>query len=192
VVHQDLHIHTTFSANDNAVVPEQTVALIASIKHAKTIGISDHFENLVNGDFDVYEKEVRQAGFKVGAEIDGHPWVNEAIGYQLDYYIFHCRNQAADYRSLDLLLMTGKPVIIAHPNALDTDLKRVSAECLIEINNRYVWRNDWRAYYNPHKESFRFILSSDAHQPNWLGQAAAHHAAEQLGIKEHLVFKVQQ
>lgn len=149
MLEQDLHIHTTFSAGDNSVVPEQTVALVASIKHAKTIGISDHFENLVDGVFDVYEKEVRKAGLKVGAEIDGHPWVNAAMGFQLDYFIFHCRDQTADYRALDLLLSTGKPVIVAHPNALDTDLKRVSTDCLIEINNRYIWRTDWTSYYGP-------------------------------------------
>jgi hypothetical protein len=32
------------------------------------------------------------------------------------------------------------------------------------------------------------IISSDAHQPNWLGQAVAQHAATQLGIEGHKVF----
>jgi hypothetical protein len=31
-------------------------------------------------------------------------------------------------------------VIVAHPTAFDTDLGRVPSECLIEINNRYVWK----------------------------------------------------
>ena len=189
MLNQDLHIHTTYSATDNSVVPEQTVALVASIKHAETIGISDHFESLVDGNFERYEQDVRKAGLKVGAEVGGHSWVTEARDYPLDYYIFHCRDQAADYRALGELLMTDKPVIVAHPNMFMTNLNRVPPECLIEINNRYIWRSDWESYYSPFKDRFRFILSSDAHQPNWLGQAAAFRAAEQMGIKEHLVFQ---
>jgi histidinol phosphatase-like PHP family hydrolase len=169
-------------------VPEQTVALVAAVRHAVVVGISDHFECLVNGDFEGYEKEVRLAGLKVGVEVDGHPWVDEAIKYDVDYYIFHCRDQRDDYRSLDNLLSVGKPVIIAHPNAFRTNLNRVPAECLIEINNRYVWRADWRNYYGPFPDRFKFVIGSDAHQPNWLGQAVAYYAAAQLGIKEHLVF----
>jgi hypothetical protein len=71
---------------------------------------------------------------------------------------------------------------------LDTNLSRIPTECLVEINNRYVWRTDWKPYYGPFKDRFKFVLSSDAHQPNWLGQAIAQHAAAQLGVKEHLVF----
>ncbi len=185
---QDLHIHTTFSATDNAVVPEQTVALVAGIRHAGIVGISDHFDCLVDGRFSAYEKEVRRAGMKLGTEVDGHGWVSEAVGYDMDYFIFHCRDQEADYRSLEKLLATGKPVIIAHPNAFDTDLSRVPPECLIEINNRYVWRTDWEPYYRPYRDKFRFVLGSDAHQPNWLGQAVARHAAAQLDIEEHILF----
>ena len=157
---------TTYSTSDNSVVPEQTVALVAAVKHAIIVGISDHFECLVNGDVEGYEKEIRQAGLKVGDEVDGHPWVNEATNYNVDYYIFHCRERYADYRSIDKLLTTGKPVIIAHPNVLSTNLNQVPSECLIEINNRYIWRSDWKQYYEPFKNQFRFVISSDAHQPN--------------------------
>jgi histidinol phosphatase-like PHP family hydrolase len=188
MLQQDLHIHTIFSASDHSVVPEQTIALVASLKHARVVGISDHFENLVDGNFDRYEKEVREAGLKVGVEVDGHPWVAEAMGYDVDYFIIHCRNHGADYRALDRLLTTGKPVIVAHPNALDTNLSRVPAECLIEINNRYVWRTDWEPFYRPYKDRFKFVIGSDAHQPNWLGQAVARYAAARLGIEEHIVF----
>jgi histidinol phosphatase-like PHP family hydrolase len=185
---QDLHIHTIYSENDSAVVPEQTVSLIAEIKHAEIVGISDHFDSLVNGNFERYGREVRKAGFRVGAEVDGHAWVDEAKDCNLDYYIFHCHDRDADYRSLERLLASEKPVIIAHPNALSTDLNRVPTECLIEINNRYIWRSDWDAFYRPFKNRFKFIISSDAHQPNWLGQAVARYAAARLGIEEHLVF----
>jgi hypothetical protein len=34
MLQQDLHIHTTYSTSDNLVVPEQTVALVAAVKHA--------------------------------------------------------------------------------------------------------------------------------------------------------------
>ena len=95
MVQQDLHIHTTFSTSDNSVVPEQTVSLVAAVKHAIIVGISDHFECLVNGSFEGYEKEIRQIGLKVGVEVDGHPWVDEATHYDVDYYIFHCRDQDA-------------------------------------------------------------------------------------------------
>jgi histidinol phosphatase-like PHP family hydrolase len=188
MLQQDLHIHTTFSTSDSSVVPEQTIAFIAAVKHAKIVGISDHFECLGNGSFEDYENEIRQLGLKVGVEVDGHPWVDGATNYNVDYYIFHCRDQNADYRSIDKLLTTGKPVIIAHPNALDTNLNHVPPDCLIELNNRYIWRSDWKQYYGPFTKQFKFVIGSDAHQPNWLSQAIAHHAAVQLGIAEHLVF----
>jgi hypothetical protein len=188
MLQQDLHIHTTYSKSDSAVAPEQTLDLVAAVRHANTIGISDHFECLVNGDFEGYEKEIRQVGFKVGVEVDGHPWVDEAKNYDVDYYIYHCRDQSADYRSLEKLVTTGKPVIIAHPNMFRTNLNHVPSECLVEINNRYVWRTDWKQYYAPFTNQFKFIFGSDAHQPNWLSQAVAHYVAVQLGIEEHLVF----
>ena len=188
MLEQDVHIHTTYSTGDSAVVPEQTVDLVASVKHAKIVGISDHFDYLVNGAFQSYAKDVRSAGLKVGVEIDGHPWVDEATQYDVDYYIFHCRDRNADYRSLDHLLATRRPVIIAHPNYFNTDLKRVAPDCFIEINNRYVWLTNWKQYYGPFASQFRFVIGSDAHQPNWLSQSVAQYAARQLGIKEHLVF----
>lgn len=190
MLEQDLHIHTIYSTGDSAIVPEQTIALIAAVRHARVVGISDHFEYLLDGVFERYEKEVRQAGLKVGTEVDGHAWADEATGYGVDYYVFHCRDKRADYQALERLLATGKPVIIAHPNALGTDLNRVPAECLVEINNRYVWRNDWKSFYSPFIERFRFLLSSDAHQPNSLGQAVARYAANELGVAEHLLFTV--
>lgn len=59
---QDLHIHTIWSSGDGAVVPEQTVELIAQIRHARVVGISDHFEYLVDGFIEAYVDEVRRAG----------------------------------------------------------------------------------------------------------------------------------
>lgn len=186
---QDLHIHTTYSENDKAIDPLQTIELIAKIKHAQVVGISDHFENLTNGSFETYAKTVVDHGLKLGVEVDGHLWTKEAAEYDVDYYIAHCRDSEADYRGLEYLLQTGKPVIVAHPNAFPTDLNRVPPECLIEINNRYVWRDDWLSFYTPHINRFKFVISSDAHQPNWLGQAVAQYAAKELGIKEHLIFE---
>lgn len=185
---QDLHIHTTYSANDSYVVPEQTVTLIAAVKHARIVGVSDHFENLTRGSFEQYAAEVSGHGLKVGVEVDGHPWAQQASEYEVDYYVMHCRDHALDYRAVELLLATGKPVVIAHPNILGTDLDLLPPECLIEINNRYVWRNDWRTYYTPFVDRFRFVISSDAHQPSWLGQSVARHVAAELGVTEHLVF----
>jgi DNA-binding transcriptional LysR family regulator len=184
---QDLHIHTTWSAFDSAVVPEQTLELIAAVRHARVAGISDHFEHI--GDrFDDYRHAVRAAGFRVGTEIDGHEHVVDAVQAPCDYRIFHCRDRAADYRALETLLAAGAPVIVAHPNAFDTDLDRVPPECLVELNNRYIWRCDWRQYYGRHRHRFRFVISSDAHQPNWLGQSVARAAAAELGIEEALLF----
>ena len=186
---QDLHIHTTYSVNDTAVVPEQTVALISRVKHAEVTGISDHFENFTSGTFDHYCRDIRAAGFKLGVEVDGYQWVKEAYEYPVDYFIFHCYDRDAEYKAVEQLLSAEVPVIIAHPNALGTDLNRLPPECIVEINNRYVWRNDWRGYYRPFTENFRFVIGSDAHQPHWLSQAVARSAARELGIKEHLLFE---
>ncbi len=111
---QDLHIHTTYSTTDHSVVPEQAVTLVAAVGHAQVVGISDHFECLVNGHFESYTREIRGAALKVGVEVDGHPWVDQAVTYPVDDFVFHCRDQQADYRSLDRLLATGKAVIDAN------------------------------------------------------------------------------
>jgi len=184
---QDLHIHTTWSHGDSAVVPEQTIELIAALGHARIVGISDHFEYVVEHFVD-YETAVRNAGLRLGIEVDGHPWVDAALAVDCDYRIFHCYDRAADYRALERLLASAAPVIVAHPNALDTDLRRVPPGCLVEINNRYVWRCDWWGFYGPHVGRFEFVIGSDAHQPNWLGQSVARHVAAELGVRERLLF----
>ncbi len=185
---QDLHIHSTWSDGDAAVVPEQTIGFIAALCHAEVIGISDHLELVGENAFEAYSQEVRAAGFKVGMEIDGHPWVPAAEGVVADYRIFHCYDRDADYRALDRLLETGQPVIVAHPNVLDTNLDRVPPECLIEINNRYVWCCNWRGFYGPFVDRFGFVIGSDAHQPNWLNQTVARYVAAELGVREKRLF----
>lgn len=185
---QDLHMHTVFSTGDGAIVPQQTVELIAAINHSEIIGISDHFDYLTGPVFGTYERAVRQYGFLLGTEVDGHSWVSDALQYPFDYYVYHCHNTGADYKGVERLLESGKPVIVAHPQALDTDLKRVPANALIEINNRYVFRYDWRNYYTPFLKQFRFILSSDAHQPHWLNHVVAGYVAKELGVENTIIF----
>lgn len=185
---QDLHIHTVFSAGDSAVVKEQTIELVSKVNHAVIIGISDHFESVAGENFTTYAKEVRSHNFKLGTEIDGHRRVDEAIEYPFDYFIIHCWDQAKDYKATSKLLLTGKPVIIAHPNAIGTNLYNVPEECLIEINNRYVYRYEWKNYFTNFKTKFRFVLSSDAHQPNWLNQNVSRYVANELGIEETILF----
>lgn len=184
---QDLHIHCQFSRYDSAVVPEQTAELIARVKHAQVTGISDHFEHFAEDGYDRYVETLRSLGLMVGTEVDGASYVELATGLDFDYYIYHCYDRAEDYRAVDKLLATDKPVVIAHPNALHTDLHRIPVECLVEINNRYVWQTDWLAFYGPHKDRFRYIISSDAHQPSQLGQSVARRVAAELGIRETLL-----
>ena len=183
---QDLHIHTTFSRNDSALVPEQTVQLVAAVGHARIVGISDHFESIVD-DFSTYADTVSSHGLLVGAEVNGAEWVQEAEAVEAQYYVYHCRDREADYRGAERLLSTGKPVIIAHPLMLETDLRRVPPDCLIEINNRYVWRGNWETL-RPFTASFAFVIDSDAHQPHWLNQNVARYVARELGIAETLLF----
>lgn len=185
---QDLHIHSTWSDTDGAVVPEQTIGLIAAAGHARIRGISDHFEMVVDR-WDDYRAEVLAAGLHLGTEVNGHEWVPAALDADCEYRIFHCWDRDADYRALETLLASGRPVIVAHPNALGTDLRRVPPECLVELNNRYIWRCDWHAEYGPWAGRFRFVISSDAHQPHWLGQGVARHVAAELGITETLLFQ---
>jgi hypothetical protein len=181
---QDLHIHTIFSDQDSSVVPEQTPELIARIGHARVIGISDHFEHFADRFYDEYCVRMRDLELLVGTEVDGASSVDFASSLDFDYYIYHCRDRASDYAGAERLLATGRPVIIAHPNALQTNLDRVPDACLVEINNRYIWRCDWHSYYAPQRERFRFVISSDAHQPNWLSQSVARRAAHEMGIEE--------
>ncbi len=184
---QDLHIHTTFSRHDSAVVPEQTVELVASIGHARVIGISDHFESIAD-EFPAYRDTLRARGFRVGTEVNGADWAGQAARVEAEYYIYHCRDSAADYLGAERLLDTGKPVIIAHPLMLETNLRRVPTGCLVEINNRYVWRSNWFEALKPFVPLFSFVIGSDAHQPHWLNQGVARYVARVLGVEETLLF----
>jgi histidinol phosphatase-like PHP family hydrolase len=189
---QDLHIHTVYSLGDSSIVPEQTLALIHRLGHARTIGISDHFEFLApkvdqDDNYYRYREEVRQFGFYLGTEINGHVWVERALEYDFDYYVFHCFDTPMDYKAAARLVDTGKPVIIAHPLILETNLKRVPREAFVEINNRYIWRSNWQRL-KPFAKQFRFVTSSDAHQPNWLNQNVAQCVAQELGIEPCMVF----
>ncbi len=189
ILPQDLHIHTTFSSGDSAIVQEQTIELVADLKHAKSIGISDHLECLIEDNtFDEYEKKARKYNFHPGIEVNGYQWINIAEKLNVEYYIYHCCNINQDYSGIDILLSTGKPTIIAHPHALETNLDRVPKEAIIEINNRYIWRCNWRKEYQRYVDRFKFVINSDAHQPHWLNQNIARFVANELGIKEHLVF----
>ncbi len=188
MIPQDLHIHTVFSVNDSAVVKEQTIDLIKQIRHANIIGISDHFEDLAAGDiFSIYERKVRSSGFKAGIEVSGHPLVHEAVKTSCDYFIYHC-SWEEDYPALDHLLSTGKPVIIAHPLIMGTDLDRIPGDCYIEVNNRYIWKSNWRECLRKYVNDRKFIISSDAHQPHWLNQNIARYVCRELGIKETILF----
>lgn len=186
---QDLHIHTTFSSHDSAVVPEQTLDLIVKFNHARSRGISDHLDNLIeDNNFNNYERTVRSYNLHLGIEVDGAEWVNVAKNLNVDYYVYHCHDQVYDYHGIDDLLTTNKPVIIAHPNALGTNLDKVNPDAIIEINNRYIWRCNWKEKYEKYVDRFKFVMSSDAHQPHWLNQNIARYVANELGIKEYIVF----
>ena len=186
---QDLHIHTTFSSDDSAVVPEQTIEQVAFVRHAKIIGISDHFESFMPHTYEVYVQKIRSHGFKLGTEINGHKYVPMATEFNFDYFIYHCwGHELKDYKAIDELLATGKPIIIAHPNAVGTDLNLVPEDCYVEINNRYIWRYNWRKEITPYKDKFKWVISSDAHQPNWLNQNIALRVANELNIKETILF----
>lgn len=184
---QDLHIHTVYSTGDSAVRPEQTVELVTRIRHADVLGVSDHFEYILGETFERYSRDLRSHELYVGTEVDGWQWVERAVETPVDYYVYHCRDTAADYSAAERLAETGRPVIIAHPLVFPTDLDRVPEVCLIEINNRYIWRGDWRRL-SPYVERFRFVIGSDAHQPNWLGQNVARTVAAELGIEETVLF----
>jgi histidinol phosphatase-like PHP family hydrolase len=185
---QDLHIHTVFSRNDPAIVPEQTIELISKIRHASIIGISDHIEHMTREIFDEYEKVIRQYGFLVGAEIDGPKSIDFAIDVDPDYFVYHCYDSNEAYQGVYQLLDTGKPLIIAHPLIMKTNLNKLPTDCFIEISNRYVWKSDWRNQFSPFLNRFRFVFSSDAHQPVMLNQTVAKYVGDQLGIQQSVVF----
>jgi histidinol phosphatase-like PHP family hydrolase len=71
---------------------------------------------------------------------------------------------------------------------LETDLAKVPPECLIEINNRYAWRDHGYRLLSAFAGRFRFVIGSDAHQPHWLNQNAARYIAGRLGITETILF----
>ena len=188
MIPQDLHIHTVYSIGDSVVVKEQTIDLIKKVRHANTIGISDHYEYLTDkATFSTYEKEVRSAGFRVGIEISGYALVHEAVKTNSDYFVYHC-SARDDYKALYHLISTGKPVIIAHPLIMGTDLDRIPHECYIEINNRYIWKSNWRKRLRKYVPDRKFVISSDAHQPNWLNQNVARYVCREMGIRETIIF----
>lgn len=185
---QDLHIHTAYSTGDPVIVKEQTIDLIKQVRHASIIGISDHFEYLTDGaTFSRYEREVRSAGFRLGIEVSGYALVQDAVRTNCDYFVYHCSAEE-DYPALDPLLATGKPVIIAHPLIMGTDPDRIPHECYIEVNNRYIWKSNWREGLRKYLHDYKFVISSDAHQPNWLNQNVARYVCRELGIRETIIF----
>ncbi len=187
-VPQDLHIHTIFSSGDSAIVPEQTVELVAEVAHARVLGISDHADFISDADFLLYSETVKAANLYVGVEVSGSQWMTKALEMDVDYYIYHCADKRSEYRGAEKLLETTKPVIIAHPLVMGTNLNRIPSQCLVEVNNRYVWQSDWRAGLTPFTSRFRFVISSDAHQPSWLNQNVARYVARELGIQETILF----
>ncbi len=189
-VPQDLHIHTTFSSTDSQVVPEQTIDTVAFVHHADIIGISDHFEHFMPHRYHEYCEKLKLYNFLVGTEVNGHQSVPQASKFEFDYYIYHCwGHEDNDYKALIDLISTGKPVIVAHPYATNTDLNRIPENSYVEINNRYISRFDWRKLITPFKDKFQWVIGSDAHQPHWLNQNIARKVAEEMGIKETILFK---
>lgn len=186
---QDLHIHTVYSRDDSAVAPEQTMELIYRVNHARIIGISDHIESMsleeINSD---YIPKAKSFGFKAGVEVNGFRSVDMALKTDVDYFVYHCWDNDIDYYGAELLLESGKPLIIAHPYAIGTNLDRVPEGSYIELNNRYIWRCNWRKELSPFTNRFEFVISSDAHQPNWLNQHIARYVADELGIRERILF----
>ena len=118
----------------------------------------------------------------LGTEVNGHASVDLAAKYEFDYYMYHCwGHEPKDYIGFERLRnLTGKPVIIAHPYGIGTDLNLVPEGSLVEINNRYIWRCDWRKELSPFIKKFKWVFGSDAHQPNWLNQVIARKVGEEL------------
>lgn len=189
LVKQDLHIHTTYSSFDSAVVSEQTISMVAFAKHAEIVGISDHFEMFMPHRWEEYRNEVRKNGFRLGTEVNGHASVDKALEFDFDYYVYHCwGNQPADYKGFEKLNSKGKPVIIAHPYATATDLNLIAPGSIVEINNRYIWHYDWEKFLRPYIGKFRWVFSSDAHQPNWLNHVICRQVGAAMGIEETILF----
>jgi hypothetical protein len=184
---QDLHLHTTYSSGDSSVAPEQTLDLVASVRHAGVVGCSDHLDGILDT-FETYARAVRAHGMRLGTEVDGADWVARAVGLPVEYFVYHCRDREEDYRGAAALSATGKPLIIAHPQLFMPDLSRLPTGCFIEINNRYSWQHDGEAFFRSCIGRFEFVISSDAHQPHWLNQNVARAVAERLGIRERLLF----
>jgi hypothetical protein len=185
---QDLHLHTTFSGpQDPAVVPQQTPALIAAVRHARILGCSDHLDAVFDR-FDAYAEAVRGHGLRLGIEVPGADWVERALSLPVEYFVYECRDREEDYRGAAALLASRKPVIIAHPELLGTNPDRLPRGCLIEVNNKYVWQHDGEALLAACIGRFDFVISSDAHQPHWLNQNVARAVAARLGIRETLLF----
>ena len=187
-VPQDLHLHTIYSTGDSSIVRAQTPEFISSIAHAGIIGIADHLNYVSGSDFNAYALDIRSFGFKVGVEVSGAEWVQAALAIEPDYYVYHCWDKKQDYKGIQDILTKGKPLIVAHPLFLGTDLEKVPRECFVEINNRYIWQSDWKRGLTPFLDKFSFVISSDAHQPHWLNQNIARFVAHQLGIEETILF----
>jgi len=188
MIPQDLHIHTVYSTGDSSIAPQQTLELIASVRHADRIGISDHIESLGERIFETYAAAVSSYGFRLGAELINVEDVEYSLSLPLEYRVFHCYDDDRCYKAAERMVDSGKPLVIAHPMALGTNLSRVPPDCFVEINNRYVWRDDWRTFYSPWLDRFNFIFSSDAHQPNWLNQNVARYVGTELGIQDTILF----
>jgi histidinol phosphatase-like PHP family hydrolase len=185
---QDLHIHTTWSRYDSAIVPQQTLEMIAQVQHADVIGISDHLEHIKPQEFEDYRNEVKQYGFHVGVEVDGPESISYALDVDPEYFVYHCYDREDAYNGAEQLLETRKPVIIAHPLIMNTNLDRVPTGCIIEISNRYVWRSNWPKRFKGFTDRFQFVFSSDAHQPLMLNQTYARFAARAMGVEETILF----
>lgn len=186
---QDLHVHSEFSEGDPAWVPQQTVEFVKSVGHARILGISDHIDLVGLVNYPAYREAVRAQGLYLGIEVGGAGWVEEALEMDVDYYLYECPDRPDDYAGAERLLATGKPVVIAHPLMRGTDFDRLPPQCLVEINNNYVWRYDWRALLAPHVSRFGFVIGSDAHRPTMLNQTVARYVAAQLGIREVVLFR---
>jgi len=190
LVPQDIHIHTVYSTGDGAVAPQQKPAFLGSIGHARITGISDHYEFLTDDKvLESYFNDLYTNGFYAGTEVNGPDWTDGASKQPFDYFIYHCYDIEEAYPEIDTLLNTGKPVIIAHPFMLGTDLSRVPADCYVEINNRYIWRCEWDKLLPPWKDKFNWICSSDAHKPNQLNQNVVQYVRKVLDIPETMIFK---